>query len=184
MFYRFYRWFRKVFLHLDDRSPLEISLANGLTVGRDFQMMEGCTLDPSHSFLITIGDRVTLAPRVHVIAHDASTKRELGYTRIAKVRIGSDVFIGAGSTILPGVCIGNKVIIGAGSVVARSVPDGCVAAGNPCRVIGKYEDYMAKHRAGIEGGPVFDESYQIWNVTEEKKREMCESLSCNAGYIR
>ena len=43
---------------------------------------------------------------------------------------------------------------------------------------------MAKHRAGIEGGPVFDESYQIWNVTEEKKREMCESLSCNAGYIR
>ena len=102
MFYRFYRWFRKVFLHLDDRSPLEISLANGLTVGRDFQMMEGCTLDPPHSFLITIGDRVTLAPRVHVIAHDASTKRELGYTRIAKVRIGSDVFIGAGSTILPG----------------------------------------------------------------------------------
>lgn len=59
-------------------------------------------IDPGHCWLIELGDDVTLAPRVHSLAHDASTKRELGYTRIAKVKIGSNVFIGAGSIVLSG----------------------------------------------------------------------------------
>ena len=51
------------------------------------------------------------------------------------VRIGENAWIGAGAIVLPGVSIGRDSIIGAGSVVTHSVPDGCVAAGNPCRVI-------------------------------------------------
>ena len=51
------------------------------------------------------------------------------------VDIGSDVWVGGGAIILPGVTIGSRTVIGAGSVVTRSIPDGVFAAGNPCRVI-------------------------------------------------
>ncbi len=51
------------------------------------------------------------------------------------IEIGSDVWIGGGAVILPGVRIGSRAVIGAGSVVTRDVPDDMFAAGNPCRVI-------------------------------------------------
>ncbi|MGY0794688.1 DapH/DapD/GlmU-related protein, partial [Azospirillum argentinense] len=51
------------------------------------------------------------------------------------VEIGSDVWVGGGALIMPGVQIGSRTVIGAGSVVTRSIPDGVFAAGNPCRVI-------------------------------------------------
>jgi maltose O-acetyltransferase len=51
------------------------------------------------------------------------------------VDIGSDVWVGGGAIILPGVTIGSRAVIGAGSVVTRDVPEGVFAAGNPCRVI-------------------------------------------------
>jgi maltose O-acetyltransferase len=77
---------------------------------------------------------VTFAPEVRVIAHDASTLNAVGHARIARVRIGSRVFVGARTIILPGVTIGDDVVIGAGSVVSRDIPSGVVAAGNPARV--------------------------------------------------
>jgi hypothetical protein len=49
--------------------------------------------------------------------------------------IGADVWVGGAALILPGVRIGSRTVIGAGSVVTRDVPDGVLAAGNPCRVI-------------------------------------------------
>ena len=82
-------------------------------------------IDDSHAWLIEIGDNVTLAPRVHILAHDASTKLYLGYTKIGRVRIGNDVFIGHVTIILPGVTIGDNVVIGAGSVVKSDIPDNC-----------------------------------------------------------
>jgi maltose O-acetyltransferase len=51
------------------------------------------------------------------------------------VEIGSDVWVGGGAIILPGVRIGARAVIGAGSVVTRDIPDNVFAAGNPCRVI-------------------------------------------------
>ncbi|MEE0522134.1 MAG: DapH/DapD/GlmU-related protein [Bacteroidaceae bacterium] len=122
--YIFIRAFiRHKILHIDDRNQLDIAISNGLKMGKDCHVMGECIIDPGHCWLISIGDRVTLAPRVHILAHDASTKRELGQTRLGCVSIGDDVFIGAGSIILPGIRIGNKVVIGAGSVVSRSIPD-------------------------------------------------------------
>ena len=50
------------------------------------------------------------------------------------VRIGRNVWIGAGAIILPGVSIGDDALIGAGSVVTRDVPAGATAFGNPARV--------------------------------------------------
>ena len=51
------------------------------------------------------------------------------------VRINDGAWIGGGAIILPGVTIGKNSVIGAGSIVTHSIPDNCVAVGNPCRVI-------------------------------------------------
>lgn len=124
-------------MRLRSEISTEDLIALGLTVGKNFSRQEKTLIDQSHCWLITIGDDVTLAPRVHILAHDASTKKALGYTRIGVVNIGNNVFIGASSTILPGISIGNNVVIGANSVVSRDIPDDSVAIGNPAKVICK-----------------------------------------------
>ncbi len=53
----------------------------------------------------------------------------------ADVILGTDVWIGAGATILPGAKIGNSVIIGAGAVVRGEVPENAILAGNPAKII-------------------------------------------------
>jgi len=107
----------------------------GLKIGKNFNRMGGVIIDPMHCYHITIGDNVTLAPRVHILAHDASTYTFLGKTRAANVYIGNNVFIGASSIVLPGVTIGDNVIIGAGSIVTKNIPNDSVAVGNPAHVM-------------------------------------------------
>jgi maltose O-acetyltransferase len=126
---------------------LDKLVKRGLKIGKNFTRMGGVILDPSHCYHITIGDNVTLAPRVHILAHDSSTFMFLGKTRAANVMIGDNVFVGAGSIILPGVHIGNRVIIGAGSVVAKNIPDNSVAAGNPAKVICSINEYLEREKA-------------------------------------
>lgn len=104
-------------------------------------------IDPSHCYHITIGDNVILATRVHILAHDSSFGLYTGKTRAANVMIGNDVFVGAGSIILPGVHIGSRVIIGAGSIVTKDIPANSVAAGNPARVICDIDAYLEKEKA-------------------------------------
>lgn len=106
-----------------------------MVVGKNFNRMHGVILDDSHCWLITVGDNVTMAPRVHILAHDASTCHHLGYARIGRVDIGDNVFIGADAVVLPGVSIGSDSVIGANSTVTKSIPSGVVAAGNPAKVI-------------------------------------------------
>lgn len=109
--------------------------------------MGGVIIDPSYCYHITIGDNVILAPRVHILAHDSSFGLYTGKTRAANVMIGNDVFVGAGSIILPGVHIGSRVIIGAGSIVTKDIPANSVAAGNPARVICDIDAYLEKEKA-------------------------------------
>lgn len=121
------RFLKNIRRRLMDEPNLKKLKKNGLKVGENFSMQEKCIIDKSHCWLITIGDNVTLAPRVHILAHDASTKRHLNYAKIGLVNIGNKTFIGAGSIILPNVAIGNNCIIGAGSVVTKNIPDNSVA---------------------------------------------------------
>lgn len=96
---------RRILAALRGEQFLDKFIKRGLKVGDHFQMMGGVIIDPSHCYHITIGHHVTLAPRVHILAHDASTYMFLGKTKAANVRIGDFVFVGSYSTIMPGVTI-------------------------------------------------------------------------------
>lgn len=159
-------------------------ISMGMTVGRNFGRLNGVILDPSHCWLITIGDNVTMAPRVHILCHDASTKSFLGYTKIGRVNIGDNVFIGAESVVLPGVNIGSNVIIGANSTVTHDVPDNTVVAGSPARVICSLEEYLAKERSRMATAPSYGEEYTLrQNVSMEKRMEQKAALDGKIGYI-
>ncbi|MFK4391700.1 acetyltransferase [Bacillus sp. AFS026049] len=157
----------------------------GLKVGRNFSYNVGCIIDPSHCWKISIGDNVTLAPNVHILAHDASTKMHLDYTKIGLVNIGNKVFIGAGSIILPNVKIGDNVIIGAGSVVSKDIKSNTVVVGNPAKVIGTTTEYIVKNKNQMKDSRLFDESYTLnGNITENKKDEMINILKNGIGYLK
>ncbi|GAB3765694.1 sugar O-acetyltransferase [Ramlibacter monticola] len=86
---------------------------------------------------IRIGAHTLVGPAVQIYTplhpFDAALRRRQEYGK--PVTIGSDVWIGGGAIILPGVRIGDRTVIGAGSVVTRDLPADVFAAGNPCRVV-------------------------------------------------
>jgi maltose O-acetyltransferase len=86
---------------------------------------------------VSIGDFTLFGPAVQIYTPmhpmNAELRRREEYGK--PVSIGSDVWVGGGTVILPGVHVGSRTVIGAGSVVTRDVPDGVFAAGNPCRVV-------------------------------------------------
>lgn len=157
----------------------------GLKIGSDCHIMERVVLDPGQCGQIQIGNRVTLAPEVYVLAHDASTHADLGYTYIGRVVIEDGVFVGARAMILPNVCIGKNSIVGAGSVVTRDVPEETVVAGNPARVICSREEFQEKHCERFQEGPVFEERYtQRAGVTLSMIQRMNARMKKGFGYIR
>lgn len=159
-------------------------ISMGMKVGKDFGRLNGVILDPAHCWLIEIGDNVTMAPRVHILCHDASTKKFLNYTKIGRVTIGNNVFIGAETVVLPGVTIGSNVIIGANSTVTHDVPDGTVVAGSPARVICSLEEYLQKERTRMETAPCYGEEYTLrQDVSMDKRMEQKAALKGKIGYI-
>lgn len=156
-------------------------IKKGLVVGKNFNRMVGTILDPAHCWHIHIGDNVTLAPRVHVLAHDASFCHHVGYARVGNVNIGNNVFVGADSVILPGVTIGDNCVIGANSTVTRDIPAGSVAAGNPARVICSIDEYTEKAKKQMADTEVFGDEYTLRNpdITDEMKARMYESATKN-----
>lgn len=156
----------------------------GMKVGANFKRLHGVILDPGHCWLIEIGDNVTMAPRVHVLCHDASTKTFLNYTKIGRVTIGDNVFIGAESVVLPGVTIGSNVIIGANSTVTHDIPDNTVVAGSPARIISTLDEYLAKERARMESAPCYGEQYTLRkSVPMDKRLQQKQDLKGKIGYI-
>ena len=170
--------FKKILKKIIGRKNIfDILLENGLVCGDNFFMNRGCLIDFSHCWLIKIGNDVTLAPNVTILAHDASTTKHLGYTKIAKVTIGNNVFIGAGSLILPGVKIGDNVIIGAGSIVTKDVPSDSVALGSPSKVISKTKEYVESNKNKIHKENTFSDEYTLkGRINEEKKIEMLRKI--------
>lgn len=91
---------------------------------------------------VIIGDYSLFGPAVQILTPlhplNADLRRKQEYGK--PIEIGSDVWVGGGALILPGVRVGSRSVIGAGSVVTRNIPDAVFAAGNPCRVIREIAD--------------------------------------------
>jgi maltose O-acetyltransferase len=159
-------------------------ISMGMRVGKNFKRLHGVILDPGHCWLIEIGDNVTMAPRVHILCHDASTKQFLNYTKIGRVTIGDNVFIGAETVVLPGVTIGSNVIIGANSTVTHDIPDNSVVAGSPARVIRTLEEYLEKERGRMKTAPCYGEEYTLRkDVSMELRMQQKQELDGKIGYI-
>ena len=82
------------------------------------------------------GPAVQLYTATHPMNAALRRTHELG----KPITIGSDVWVGGGAIVCPGVTIGARAVIGAGSVVTRDIPEGMLAVGNPCRVIRPAEE--------------------------------------------
>jgi maltose O-acetyltransferase len=177
------RSWRERLLSLKRRRYIEGLIRKGLKLGSNVQFASDFFLDPSHCFLIHIGNNVTFAPNVRVIAHDASTKQFLGYTRIGQVQILDDCFIGDSVIILPGVTIGPRAIVGAGSVVTKDIAENSVAMGAPARVVGTLDEYLLKRMNAAEERGIFGKEYWTGSLTEEGRAKVLKLLSSGDGFI-
>ena len=146
---------------------------------------EGVTLwkakiDMENPYLISIGDHVTLT-EARILTHDASMNIEFDLTRCQSVKIGSYVFVGKDAIIMPGVTIGDRVIVGAGSVVTKDIPENSVAAGNPCRVICSYDEYIEKVKAQMKEWVIIDKTP---DEIMKDKESIDRLVSEGKGFIR
>lgn len=118
--------------------PFFCDYGKHIEVGKNFYANFNCTiLDVAK---VTFGDNCFLAPNVaiYTAGHPIyPTTRNSGYEYGKEITIGDNVWIGGNTVICPGVSIGSNTVIGAGSVVTKDIPDWCIAAGNPCKVIRK-----------------------------------------------
>jgi acetyltransferase-like isoleucine patch superfamily enzyme len=109
-------------------------------------------------WLVTIGDHVDISTNVEFVTHDGTgwliTDERGRRHHVSPITIGNNVYIGANTTILPGVRIGNNVIVGAGSLVNQSIPDNCVVMGAPAKFRISFEDFkqyaLAHHAADAD----------------------------------
>jgi maltose O-acetyltransferase len=155
----------------------------GLRIGSNVIILDNVLFDPDHCFLISVGDNCTICPNVRCIAHDASTKLKLGYTKIGRIVIRENCFIGDSAIILPGVQVGPNSIVGAGSVVTRDVPPETVAAGNPAKVISTLADYLKKIDSLSKDRKIFGEEYHINNLDDAKRCEIIAALKDGPCFI-
>lgn len=161
-----------------DYNSVEYLRSRGVQIGENVHILNSL-IDFDHGFLVSIGNNVTLTG-VRVLAHDASTQIPLGVSKVGRVIIGNEVFVGQGAIILPNTHIGNRVVIGAGAVVSRDIPDNSIAAGNPIRIIGTYDDFVEKHKKQMQERPVY---HTLWpDKTWEEKDQMRKELSDGIGY--
>ena len=121
-----------------------------LVIGKDVQMNDSVHIAAME--LVEIGDHTLIASRVFITDHSHGEYGQQGIGSppevipvdrplVARpVRIGRNVWLGEQVCILPGVTIGEGAVVGANSVVTRDVPPRTIAAGNPARVIKRFDD--------------------------------------------
>lgn len=127
--------------------PVQYARKMGVHFGRNLKIY-GTMHYGSEPWIISIGNNVYLTNNICFITHDGGTllfRDRVPDLEITKpITIGDNVYIGVNVTIMPGVTIGNNVVVGACSVITKDVPDNCVVAGNPARVIRDIDSYFEK----------------------------------------
>lgn len=126
--------------------PFRCDYGYNISIGENFYSNYNCIILDCAK--VTIGDNVFFAPNVglytagHPIHHEI---RNTGFEYAFPITIGSNVWLGGGVIVTPGITIGDNVVIGAGSVVTKDIPSNVVAAGNPCKVLREITDEDKKY---------------------------------------
>ena len=107
---------------------------SNVKIGNHVGIFEGTIINPSES--IEIGDDVGIGGEVMIWTHGAWLDVTQGFpSDFGPVKIGNNVWLPARSIVLPNVTIGDNSVIGIGSIINRDLPEGCFAAGAPCKVL-------------------------------------------------
>lgn len=117
-------------------APFYCDYGFNISVGENFYTNHNCIILDGAK--VEFGDNVFIAPNCvfSTAGHPIDAgQRGKGLEIALPIKVGSNVWFGAGVCVLPGVTIGNNTVIGAGSVVNKDIPSGVVAVGNPCRVM-------------------------------------------------
>lgn len=120
---------RRVYAHGD----FKVGNRRNISIGKDCSINSGVFI--LGRCRTTIGDRVTLSVNSMLIDSGLDVSARHRSHIDGFVSIEDDVWVGAGAIVLPNVTLSRGCVVGAGSVVTRDVPEGCVVAGNPARVI-------------------------------------------------
>ena len=130
-------------------------------IGNGVGIFENVIINPSES--VEIGDNCGIGAEVMIWTHGAWLDITKGFpSEFGPVKIGDNVWLPARSIVLPNVVVGNNVVIGTNSLVNKSLPDGCLAAGIPCKVI--REDMYPKELGEKELKTMVESILSDWNV--------------------
>lgn len=181
-----YNILRRIYYRFENKKRtkyLNDLVRKGLTLGKNVDIVADYFFDPSHCFLISIGDNTTIAPNVRLIAHDASTKKLIGYAKIGKIEIKENCFIGDSVMVLPNVKIGPNSIVGSGAVVTKDIPPDSIAVGNPAKVIATVDEYIAKIKGMSSKTKIFGREYYIEHLDDIKRKEILDTVGDDIGFI-
>jgi len=110
----------------------------GVDIGENVEIGYFCIIGHVHPNMIHIGDHAVIAAKATILEHDNTYYYTLGQdVAFGEVYIRQNAFLGIGTVVLPGVEIGSHAVVGALSLVTTNVPDYCLAAGIPARLIKK-----------------------------------------------
>lgn len=164
----------KIILHRalrNDETKRQYLRSLGCKVGDKTRFL-GMISVGSEPYLVEIGEDCVFSGKVHFHTHDGGVKvlNSAGFfngqrmDKVARIKIGNNCFVGNDVRIMMGVKIGSNCIVGAGSIVTHSVPDGCVVAGVPAKIICTIEEYYKKN---LERGVFFPTP----QMPKQKKKE-------------
>jgi len=132
---------------------------SNVKIGKGVGIFENTVINPSES--VEIGDNCGIGADVMIWTHGAWLDITKGFpSDFGPVKIGKNVWLPARSVVLPNVTIGNDVVIGINSIINRSLPDGCFAAGSPCKVI--KENVYPKQLSQDEKTNIVEEIIKDW----------------------
>ena len=158
---------------------------NGLNstvkIGSGVGIFENTIINPSEP--VEIGDNCGIGADVMIWTHGAWLDITQGFPAdFGPVKIGDNVWLPARSIVLPNVTIGNNVVIGINSIINRSLPDGCFAAGSPCKVI--KEDVYPKEVSDDELAKMVRGILNDWTTLIQRKLEGFEPPTISTNYYK
>lgn len=107
----------------------------GYDIGNNCRISRSAILDRAHPKGVHIGDNTRVLMEAMILAHDYSRGALEGQSMWCETHIGKNCVIGGRAMIMPGVTIGDHVYVGGGSIVTKDIPDHCLVAGNPAKII-------------------------------------------------